>query len=207
MKYTICIIIFVFSLSTLPISCYKKVTLTKDHSKEIQGVDRSKDSILNIDYINLEYQFLDKDFIIDTKALKIANDSILNEKLKFARNRSDSIAFILNFNLKNDFSTHIALNRILYKWEKLSFYIWLSESESKEIASKFGFNHPYGFLQYLKNEQNDVKKVLFFKELITRVKRVDSTFPHNSVANEDILKESFKINPARITKLENSKHH
>lgn len=155
-----------------------------------------KDSLLNIDYINTNYEFLDEDFQIKTDELKEFQAS--SDTIKFRENATykDSLRAILTYNLKHDYAVHLAFHRILTPWERTSFYLWKSVDETKALAGTFGFEHPYLFYEFLISEQSNPQKEKLLTNLEAKLKsNLDDRQTFKT--NKALLRYAFKHNPDR----------
>lgn len=155
-----------------------------------------KDSLLNIDYINKDYQFLDEDFQIKTDELKEFQASLGVVEFRENAVYKDSLRAILKYNLKHDYAVHLAFHRILTPWERTSFYVWEGVDDTKALAQSFGFEHPYLFYEFLISEKSDPQKEKLLKDLQAQL---NSNLDHHETfkSNKALLLFAFKHNPDR----------
>lgn len=158
--------------------------------------ETEKDSLLNIDYINKDYRFLDENFQIKTDELKAYQAS--PDMLKFRENAAykDSLRVILKYNLKHDYAVHLAYHRILTPWERTSFYLWKNVDEAQELAKSFGFKHPYLFYEFLISEEPHPQKEKVLNNLEAKLKSsLDQVQAFKT--HKELLHFAFKHNPER----------
>lgn len=156
--------------------------------------EKDKDSILKIDFIEMEYEYLDKKFRIFADDIK---DSNLKQKLSISNTYKDSLDVILSYNLKNTYAEYIAFHRILKSWENVGFYIHKSSIETQNLAKTIGIEHPYKFYELLISEKNNKLKDDIINEvllILCNKYNIDTEFENN----KQILYEAFKLNPNRI---------
>ena len=162
---------------------------------------KERDSFIPLNLIDRPYKYLDDDFniIIDSVAFKKVINYNPYGKVETYK---DSLMRILIYELKSTSGGGIAFHRILYKWEKLGFYIWKSEKETKSIANDFGFKHPYRFYKYLKNEHiHTEEKYQLLNEIKAEIRKVDTAVIEIK-PYEKFLRYAFKINPKRQQAME-----
>ncbi len=169
--------------------------------------DAEKDSLINIDYINKSYDFLDSEFNIQTQEFRQKPAGL---KFKDNSTYKDSLRTILSYNLDNDYAVHLAYHRILTPWERTSFYLWKSVEETQKVANSFGFKHPFLFYQFLISEDKNKEKSTLTNDLYEELKAnlgIDKVFE----TNKALLRYAFKNNPGRIQAMKdylkkNTKH-
>lgn len=181
MKYLI-VIIFLYS-------CNLK--------KETKDFSHKKNNILNYDSLmDLNYRFLDENYKIllpkDSFNFALKKYNFYEDRI---RNYKDSLLVTLMYELKDVELTNKAHFRIGYTWERLSYHIWSTEKETKNIAHNFGFNHPYKFKNYLIDEKiNETKKNNFIKKIRDSIKA--KTGKDISLKPYKLFfKEAFRSNP------------
>ncbi|URM35449.1 hypothetical protein [Flavobacterium anhuiense] len=187
------------------ISCSQKNKSNVANKKQnIQLIykDNEIDSLIQLDFLDKKYQYLDKNFKIIIDSLKF--NKINSEKLS-TNTYKDSLAIILKYELKNDAAVNIAFHRIVYSWKRVGVSIWEDEVNAKKIAYEFGFNHPYRFIKYLRdNNKYDTKKNIFLENLKNKIEK--TTGKDLSSSNSlQILDIAFKENPIRADEMKKHK--
>lgn len=157
---------------------------------------KERDSILAIDYINYKYKFINRDFSLRKK--EILNDSALKQQLSLKKTSyKDSLYTILKYELKSDFMSHNALNRILQKWDIASYYLWLTEKECIEIAKEFDMDHPYLFYAFLINDKKDLKRDKLLKTAKEKAEK-ELGIEISYKDRKDLTNQLFRLNPIRM---------
>jgi len=154
-------------------SIFSQKEIKLDKKNYLKNSKNKIDSLKKIDFLNKDYKYLNKDFII------IVDSATFNKGLrehKFYKEKittyRDSLGVILMLELKDWHASRIAENRITFDWEKISYYIWESEEKSKEIGKTLFFSHPYRFFEYITNESiNDYFKKELIQSLTKRIKK------------------------------------
>lgn len=181
-------------LILIVMSCSIKNRDVKSNSNITFRESTKKDSLLNIDYVDKNYKYLDEDF-----AIKIDSEIFETIKDRDPRDYKDSLFVILYHELHNDsFAVNVAFHRILFSWRKLSYYILEDEKTAEAITRSFGFTHPYKFYEYLRDETiSDSKKLEFLEGVKAKLEmELNETVEFKSY--KDLLNASFKHNPERI---------
>jgi len=157
---------------------------------------RKIDSLKKLNFIDMNYEYLDSNFKIkiDKKKFK----KIIYEEPRVVENYKDSLMAILYYELKDYDAVNIAFHRILFKWEKLGFYIWESTEDTKEIGKQLGFKHPYRFYKFLKDTdvENSKKTELLIRLKSKLIKKINDTIDIKPY--DKFLKYAFRHNPERI---------
>ena len=151
------------------------------------------------DYLNHKYNYLDRNYKI------IISNEKFNELLKVYNlvpeqivNYRDSLSVVLC----GEFDIWIDRNRahfhITYTWLRAGYYLWLSESEAKNLGQKFGFKMPYQLSEYARHPElwNDEMKE-FMKNLRARVYDEKKDEEIIKMDNRQLLHYALVENPVR----------
>jgi hypothetical protein len=178
----------------------QNIDKTSNHNDTIDNFLKKKelkiDSLKKIDFMNMEYKFLDSDFNIKIK--KNEFKKIVSNKYVELNNYNDSLMTILQYELGDNDAVNIAFHRILFSWKKLGYYIWEDEFKAKKVAKIFCFNHPYLFLKYLKDVNIvNSRKTKLINEIRSKMKK-EGVKIYDSISYDILLKQAFRKNPERI---------
>lgn len=188
----------------------------KERQKRFRQLDsikkitqKERDSFLKLNLIDRSYLYLNDDFKIEIDSLSFQN--VIKDYPGIVETYKDSLMRILSYELKSTSGGGLAFHRILFNWEKLSYYIWTSEGEAQELGYKLGFKHPYRFYEYLMDDTiYTVGKLKLLNEIKVKLSKVDT----NAIEikpYKKFLRYAFKVNPMRHEAMDaymkaNSKH-
>lgn len=164
------------------------------------AVDQVKqDSLKNIDFLSLNYQYIDKNYqvVIDSATFqKACITHSLPAHTMETYTDSVAVAMMLEFNDWKYANKGIA--KVGFTWQKQSFYMWKSIEETKAFAAAFGLNHPYKLKVLLGDESNNDPRVIkFLEELKTKLK--NNNIPDfDESARVKFLSYAYRYNPDRI---------
>lgn len=187
----------------------KKLKNKEEINLLISSHKKENDSLNKLNFLDIKYQYLDKNFKIRISHLDFSSINVDN---RITTNYKDSLMVVLKHELKNDNAAGKAFHRILYKWEKVGFYIWKTEEQAKALGNSLGFNHPYRFYEYLMDKSiSTQKKLNILKEVKLKLEEKHKNKSYNIKPYKTFLNEAFKLNPDRIKAMEdyikeNSKH-
>lgn len=187
-------------------NCQKKTSSNNhlvDNVSKTQSMSKMKiDSIKKIDFINYNYKYLDADYQITANSKDFENTIVLNNFHKEnIKNYSDSLSVALMLEFGDWKVMNIAKSRILFSWEKLSFYLHKEKTDLQKIANELEITkHPYLLYSYFRSpEKSDVKN----REMERLRKLLSSKlgFSMNDLkmkSNNNILDLSYKNHPEII---------
>jgi hypothetical protein len=164
-----------------------------------------------IDYFNYNYKYLDENFKINISSKdfqKAINKYEFFPNLIKTYNDSLGIVLMLEF---NDWDhARMAKMRLTYTWLRLSYHLWISENETKQMAKKFGFTQPYLFKDFLSKSasRNNTYLNNFFTTLRTNLKNTagvkDKDFRSGSI--DDLMNLALNKSPERIKDFQEIKY-
>jgi hypothetical protein len=163
--------------------------------KKVHPIGRERDSLLQLNYLDYDYLYLNYRFEFNNSEI-ICNED-LKMKLERASNYQDSLDIVLYEELRDDFKTYIAFNRILMKWEKIALFLWLTVDECKNISKNLGIDHPYRFYKFLISEDENIAREDLLASSKQKVEKKMNTI-FNEDTNKELLNWMFKHNPDRI---------
>ena len=158
---------------------------------------KDKDSIKQIDFIDKEYTFLDRNFNIQKNKLLKRSDENTLQKFRQCENYKDSLRVVLEFDLKNNYAEHLAFHRILKTWQNMSFYIWLTPNKTKQLANKLHIFHPHKFYEFLIAETEDETREALLNRLYLKLKK-ELEKEINYSTNKELIYQAFRYNPDRL---------
>jgi hypothetical protein len=160
--------------------------------------EKKVDSLLTINYLTYNYQYLGKDYQIEI------SDDLFNETLvKYSFHNEkidtyeDSVSVVLMAEFNDWDQARIAGARICFSWQRLCYFTWQDVHEAKEMADNFVVSHPYEMYELLCNENSSVELEQFIDELKQKVFKGNKPEADN-LSNKEILKQAFRSNPERI---------
>lgn len=158
---------------------------------------KDKDSIKEIDFIDKEYTFLDRNFNIQKNKLLKRSDENTLQKFRQCENYNDSLRVVLEFDLKNNYAEHLAFHRILKTWQNVSFYIWLTPKKTKQLANKLNIFHPHKFYEFLIAEtENETREALLNRLYLKLKKELEKEINYST--NKELIYQAFRYNPDRL---------
>jgi hypothetical protein len=189
MKYYSCTITFLLLLSFVS-------------GQESQIELMNKKSKL-IDYFNYNYKYLDKNYKISISNREFQNTIVKYEFYpELIKNYSDSLGIVLMAEFNDWDHARFAKMRLTYSWLRLGYHLWLSEHDTKQMAKKYGYTHPYLFKEYLKESgnKNDAYLNSFFNTLRSSLRNTEgvkeSDFKNGSIndlMNLALIKSSDRL--------------
>jgi len=203
MKYLLTL--FILLISSLSFS----QNITMDDIRQMDSTARAKyfqlreakiDSLATIDYLDYNYQYLDKDFniIIDSDIFNstITNNKIIPERIN---SHKDSVRVVLDIEFQDKDQSRIAYNRITYSWQRLGYHTWQSKEGAQEFAAQFELTHPWRMREFIIDEANhhrEIKK--FYKQLLKKVEKETDRADLDTLSREEFLNVAMRNNPQRI---------
>ena len=161
------------------------------------------------DFINYNYTYLDDDFNI-TISSQLFDSLIVRNKLYKERIQShkDSILVVLFGEFDNKTQINLAHNRITMSWLRVSYYIWLSESETKTLGARYSYKFPYELYDYIYNQQDQWDNYMnrFMEKLIKKVSEDTGNNEVHDMNYKRLLNFALKSNPSRIKDFEKVKN-
>lgn len=181
-------------------------TFSQNFSEEMmKEKDRKIDSLKKIDFLRYNYKYLDKDFKIKIPK-EVYEKTFIDYKFipGRIRNHRDSLGVVLTAEFKDLDAARIAELRIMYTWQRVGHYTWMSENEVLELAKKLNIKMPYGLQElFLKNDPKVKSQIQNLRDkLYLELKKEEiKTMPVNQLLNY-----GFKYNPELIELRKNDKH-
>jgi hypothetical protein len=161
-------------------------------------------------YLDHRFKYMTEDYKINIDATTFDNTlklipSISNKSLSY----KDSLLRILTLELKDPQEVSKAFNVFAYSWTRLSYHLWLTVEETKNMANKYNINHPLEFKYYLL-EENGNKEILEFKNNLKR-RIIESTndttvleLNNNELFDFALLNSKERIEAEMITNFKKS---
>lgn len=185
------------SLLLVAMSCKKKQSSfsKKEVSFDIKKHQEKIDSLIQLNFIDRSYEFLDDDFNIHIDSITF---SLINHKDIQPKSYKDSLMVLLINEFNDDDAVRISFHRIVFSWKFLGYYLWENVEKTKEIAHSFGFNHPYRFFKFLKSEAEQTEQKKIFLESLRS--KIENNLKEEVVISnfKEFLKFSFRNNPQRM---------
>lgn len=161
---------------------------------------KTENSLNDISFFDLKYEYLNDSYLIDIDSVSFMN---LILKYRFSCDQiktfKDSLYVIFIDNFEGDTEkSHKAKFQIGYTWKRLSYHLWISEDETKKLASRFGFSHPYLFKSFMIEnfQREDVQAVL--KSLKEKVQLKFYNKSLSTKSPNELLNTAMRHNPERI---------
>lgn len=159
------------------------------------------DEILQYDYFNHTYKYLDENFKI-----KIAPKEfqLLMEKYKYFPDRirtcRDSLGVVLMGEFGDWHKARIAKQRILFSELRASYYLWTTEAEIKKMIEHYKFRHVYHFYEYFRYKEVDWDEKMknYMSELRHKVLKSTGNKTVLNMTNKDFMSYALLNNPKRI---------
>lgn len=167
------------------------------------------DSLMMLDYFNINYKYIDRNYNICIDSNKfnktVFKFNFYNERIK---NNKDSLFVALMAEFEDFDQARIACNRITFKWERLTYYLWLSTDEVKTYALENGYKHPYEMFYYLYYDKTKSKSK---DEIIDRLRNRLCTFIDDNKIyefdNKTLLNTAFNNHPKVLKSLSYHNHN
>lgn len=176
--------------------------------RHLDSVHKEVQKYRQIDYLKYPYKYLD-----DNLNIIISNetfDSILiaNEYYSDRIQRyKDSIRVVLCGEFESDIQQRVAYTSLTMSWLRVSYYIWISESDTRNLGERYSFQYPYELYDYIYYHQNEWDNYMcnFIEKLKNKV--IEET-GNNEVITMDhskFLGYALRSNPKRIKDFEKVK--
>lgn len=158
------------------------------------------DSLKQIDFLSLDYEFLNERFEIHIDSIEFTNAL---DKYEYDPSRintyKDSLGLVLMLHFNNWQKQRIAKNHIGYTWLRQSYHTWQTPEEAEEFAAQFGIAHPWRMYEFLIDESNDDERIhAFYKGLITKVAKETGRTDLKQLSKKELLTVAMRCNPTRI---------
>jgi len=167
----------------------------------IDSVRKEVEKYSQIDYLTYDYKYLDDDLKIIMSGDLF--DSIVNAR-NFYKERilkySDSIVVVLCAEFESDIQQRVASTRLTMTWLRVSYYIWISESETKVLGRRYAFKYPYELYDYINYRQQEWDKYMkrFIKDLRKKVLKETGNEELAAMDHKMFLAYALRMNPTRI---------
>jgi len=185
--------IYIYTLSVL--------NLYAQNKQEYQLHMKKIDSLIQIDYISYNYQYLDENFNICISKKKF---KATISKYKYYKDRIQSYTDSLNIALMAEFGdfdqARMAKVDITFNWQDLEYYLWLPTSTLKSISTVLGFYHPMQLYNYF---YNGIKTEAFRDNTMDALRQrlYDATEDEEVLGldNKKLMKYAFHHHPKIVT--------
>ncbi|MBN2597441.1 MAG: hypothetical protein JXR82_11710 [Marinifilaceae bacterium] len=164
------------------------------------SAQKVSNEILTYDYLKHNYEFLDEDYSINIASDKFKS---LMKKYKFHEERincwKDSIAVITIGEFGDWQKSRIAHSQITLSFLRVSYYLWISETETFDLAKKYHKTMPYRFYEYFRFNEKDWDSDMrtFMNKLRVKVSEVAKNPAIMTMSNRKFLKQALIHNPER----------
>ena len=164
------------------------------------NAQKVSDEILTYDYLNHNYEFLNEDYSINIPSEEFET---LMKKYKFHKERircwKDSIAVITIGEFGDWQKSRIARSQITLSFLRVSYYLWISEAETINLAKKYNKVLPYRFYQYFRFDEKDWDSGMriFMSQLRAKVSEVAKDPAIMTMSVKEFLKQALIHNPER----------
>ena len=162
--------------------------------------DANIDEYMAYDYFKHDYKYLNEDF-----AITISHNTFqsLVEQYQFYPDKiekyKDSLAVVMCGEFDNWQQVNIAVNRLGFTWLRAGYCFWLSEDEAKQKGEEMGFNHPYLFYRYMRDDdQISEVKILFLADLKEKIEKYTHNPDVYSMNTREFFRYALVNNPQRI---------
>ncbi|WP_430813915.1 hypothetical protein [Carboxylicivirga sp. RSCT41] len=172
-----------------------KVASQEVYAKEVVNAE----NLSNTDFFSLNYRYIDKDYNVCMDSVTY-QEALLKYNLPglLMKSYTDSVAVAMIMEFDNWDIANKAISKIGYSWTKMSYYLWKTPEETRQLAARSGINHAYLFRQYItRADDNDEQLANIIEDIKTALDDKGLT-EYNMASRAEFLSYAYKHNPDKI---------
>lgn len=190
-------------------SCNEKRKENNPISDElnISDIIKKRKEYMDYDYFSHSYKFLDSDYNINIDSIEYREAvRIFFPEIANANQKADSLSVVLMLEFQNKDKVRIAKNRLLMSWNRLGYYLFMTEDEAKSFFQPLGYKMPYVVYFDIVNNINAEEFENLLQEIKLKLKQIRPEKNFNELSNNNLLREALFLNPKRTKEMSCSSH-
>ncbi|MCG8579548.1 MAG: hypothetical protein MI866_06515 [Bacteroidales bacterium] len=156
-------------------------------------------NINNTDFFSLNYRYIDKDYNVSMDSATYQK-AIVKYNLPglLMKSYTDSVAVAMIMEFDDWTIANKAISKVGYSWTKMSYYLWKTPGEVRQMAAESGIKHAYLFRQYVLKADDANEQVADIINGIKTALDENNLTEYNATSRAELLSYAYKHNPDKI---------